>query len=310
MTMKNIAITIRSFDEAGSAMALLKEKFHISYINKTGRHLSDDELIDAIRDADAIIAGTERFSEKTFLSAPKLHMISRVGIGLDSIDLDAARKKNIQILSTPESPVQAVAEHTLGLLLAILKNIPADNSAMRIGVQRRNPGYLLSGKKVGIVGLGRIGTRVGTILDLLGCRIAYYDPFLNRSVNEHWEKKTTLEDLVIDVDILTLHAASGPDQKPLIEQKIISKCRRGIIIINCARGSLIDEPALIGGLEEGTIGAAGLDVFSKEPYTGRLLEFPQVITTPHVASNTVESRSDMEMESVENIIRYFKERSQ
>jgi D-3-phosphoglycerate dehydrogenase len=310
MTMINIAITIRSFDVAGSAMAMLKKNYHISYINKTGRHLSDDELIDAIKDAHGVIAGTERFSEKIFHSSPKLQVVSRVGTGLDSIDLNAAKKRNIQIFSTPESPVQAVAEHSLGLMLSILKNIPGYNDAMRHGIQLRSPGFLLSGKKVGIVGLGRIGTRVGTILDMLGCRIAYYDPFLKRNVNENWEKRETLVDLVKDSDILTLHAASGTNQKPLIDAKTISACKKGIIIINCARGSLIDELALISGLKGSTIGAAGLDVFNEEPYTGHLLAFPQVITTPHVASNTVESRSDMEMESVENINRYFKERSQ
>ncbi len=164
------------------------------------------------------------------------------------------------------------------------------------------PGLLLDKKTVGIVGLGRIGYRVAEILDALGCRIVFYDPFTTMDPHEDWVRSKTLEELVRQSDIITLHAVSQMDNKPLFNADEFSKCKKGVIIINTARGTLIDERALVLALENGTVSSAGLDVFSTEPYKGPLLSFSQVIVTPHVASNTIESRRIMEREAFTNLL--------
>lgn len=302
MKKPTVAITIRSFDNSSQAIKKLNEHFKVIYINSTGLRLSETELIAAIRDAEYVIAGTELFSKKVLEASSTLKVISRVGVGIDNIDIIYAEKKNISILNTPDAPVQAVAEHTLALILTLLKKIPQYNQEMRKENYSIEPGLMLSGKIIGIIGLGRIGYRVGTILSALGCTIYYFDPYLQYNPPSEWIAQNSLESLVNTVDIVTLHTPPQKERTAIFDSRIFTQCRRGIIIINTARGSLIDEQALSHALDACVVAAAGLDVFSIEPYDGVLLKYPQVIVTPHVASNTKESRQKMEMEAVENII--------
>lgn len=301
-----VAITIRSFDPKGAAMAKLQEQCIISFTNTTGRRLSEDELVRAVGDSTGVIAGTETFSAGVLHQCSSLKILSRVGVGTDSIDLDAAQSLGIRVVTTPNSPGQAVAEHTLALLLSSLKLIPQYNEQMRRNDQSVIAGSLLSGKIVGIAGLGRVGSRVAEQLACLGCRICFYDPHFSEEKIPKWKRYDSLEHLVEDVDILSIHSAPLTGGSPLITSEVLSRAR-GITIINTARGSLIDETALIQALSTGAVKAAALDVFPSEPYTGRLLDFPQVVVTPHVASNTAESRSLMEMEAADNCIQYLKE---
>jgi D-3-phosphoglycerate dehydrogenase / 2-oxoglutarate reductase len=301
MQKENIAITIRSFDRDGPAMEKLRSHFAVTYMNDTGGRLTEDDLSRALRGADGAIAGTEPFTRRVLDAAGDLKVISRVGVGLDSVDLEAAASHGIGVTITPSAPVQAVAEHTLALLLSVAKQIPVCQARLREGDAVPPPGLLVSGRTAGIVGMGRIGKRVAGLLEALGCRISYYDPGVDAG-RAAWVRKERLEDLARGADILTLHAPAQPGNRPLIGREIISLCRRGLILVNTARGSLIDEEALAYALEEGIVAGAGLDVFSREPYRGPLLRFPQVVATPHVASNTVETRRQMEMEAVDNMI--------
>ena len=298
----SVAITIRSFDLSGPAIEKLKEHSTISFINKSGARLSETDLINALRNVQGVIAGTETFSRRVINQSPSLKVISRVGVGTDSIDLDAAQEHGIQIVTTLNSPIQSVAEHTLALLLSALKYIPQYNEKMRKNNHALSAGSLLSGKTVGIAGMGRIGTRFAELLECLGCHILFYDPLFAKQNPTVWKQIDSIENLVKCSDILSIHSAPQPDGSPIINAKVLSHAN-GIIIINTARGSLIDEQSLISALSSGKVKSAALDVFSSEPYTGKLLSFPQVIVTPHVASNTVESRCQMEMESVNNLIK-------
>jgi D-3-phosphoglycerate dehydrogenase len=296
------AITVRSFGLNIYENKEFIEKFEILYINTTGKRLSESELSQVLRGVEGVIAGTEPFTKKVIESLGDLKVISRVGVGLDSIDLEAARKQGIKIMNTPEAPVQAVAEHTIALLLDLLKHIAKYNQEMRLGNYSIEPGQLLSGKQVGIVGLGRIGYRVAILLDAFGCKINYYDPWVKIKVPERWLSDSTLEQLLMKSDIVSLHLPPQKNGKPLLDEISLNQIKKGAIIINTARGSLIDEEALIKALLSGHIGAAGLDVLPEEPYNGKLLEFSQVIMTPHVASNTNESRQQMEIDAVNNMI--------
>jgi D-3-phosphoglycerate dehydrogenase / 2-oxoglutarate reductase len=298
----SVAITIRSFDLSSPAIEKLKEHSTISFINNSGGKLTETDLITALKNVQGVIAGTETFSRRVINQSPNLRVISRVGVGTDSIDLDAAQEHGIQIVTTPNSPIQSVAEHTLALLLSALKQIPQYNEQMRKNNQAITAGSLLFGKTVGIVGMGRIGTRVAEILECFGCHVLFYDPIYTKQNCSTWKRIDSIMNLVKCSDILSIHSAPQSDGSPIINAEVLSYAN-GIIIINTARGSLIDEQSLISALSTGKVKAAALDVFPSEPYTGKLLSFHQVITTPHVASNTVESRRQMELESVDNLIK-------
>ena len=301
MKKMKVAVTIRSFNKKNLCTDAFLKRCDVSFFNETGHRLDDNELIRALHGAEAVIAGTERFGKNVFSASPDLRIISRVGVGIDNIDLDAAKKNNIVVLFTPEAPVQAVAEHTIALMLSVLKHIPLYNSNVRAGDFTLTSGSLLSGKVVGIVGMGRIGKKVAEILIGFGCGIIYYDPFVH-SLPEPWEKLDHLEDLIRRADILSLHSPPQADGSPIITSDLLSQCRRGTIIINTSRGSVIDERALMRGLDSGIISGAGLDVFSVEPYTGPLLKYQQVIATPHVSSNTTETREKMENDAIGNLL--------
>ena len=297
-----IAVTIRSFGSTQSLLDLTGSMDSIVYINDTGKRLNESELCDVLHDADAVVAGTEPFTGNVFESAPHLRVISRVGVGLYNIDPKAAQDHGVTVVNTPSAPSLAVAEHTLSLILTVLKRIAVYNENMRKNDFSIKPGLLLSGRRVGIVGLGRVGRKVAEMLDLLGCRISYFDPFLSETPSTQWIHTTTLEELLSSVDIVTLHVPSQPNEKPLLDTAAFECCKHGIVLVNTARGSLVDDNALASAIGGGIIWGAGLDVFSDEPYTGKLLDFPQVVVTPHVASNTTESRKQMEIEAINNLI--------
>lgn len=296
------AITVRSFELNIYKKKEFTEKFEIIYINKTGRRLSESELSQELKGVEGVIAGTEPFTKEVIESLSDLKVISRVGVGVDSIDLKTAKKHGIKIMNTPEAPVPAVAEHTLALILDLLKHIVTYNQKMRANDFSIEPGQLLSGKQIGIVGLGRIGYRVATLLDAFGCIINYYDPCVKGDIPDHWKSESNLEQLLMKSDIVSLHLPPQENGKPILDETSLNLIKKGAILINTARSSLIDEVSLCKALLSGQIGAAGLDVFSFEPYTGPLLKYSQVIVTPHVASNTLESRNQMEMEAVQNLI--------
>lgn len=294
-----IAITVRSFDLA--SIAGNKESVSVAYMNKTGRHLEGKELVEAARNASGIIAGTEKFTRETLSGLPGLKVISRVGTGTDNIDLEAAREFGISICNTPQAPVTAVAEHAVALLLCVLKKIHEYNNNIRSGVFKPLPsGQLLEGKRVGIVGYGRIGKRFSSLVSAFGADVLWYDPYTDSGDANRVE---TLGELLRDSDIISLHASPDRIKRPIIGKGELQKCRKGMILINTARGKLIDEDALIWALDNSVVGGAGLDVFQKEPYEGRLTGYPNVVMTPHISSNVRETRSRMERESVNNLVK-------
>jgi D-3-phosphoglycerate dehydrogenase len=303
----NVAVTIRTFDVNSPAFTALNDSCELVYINTFRTRLSETELCEAVQDADGVIAGTEPFTGRVFQAASRLSVISRVGVGVDSIDVAAASDRGIKIFTTPLSAVQPVAEHTIALILCVMKNILPYHAAMQQGDFSLHQGRLLQGKHAGIIGLGRIGFRVAELLSCFGCSITYFDPFVQPVPRDSWIPAPSLEGLLAGSDIITLHAPAQQNNTPLLDRNAFHRCRRGVIVINTARGSLIDERALIDALEQGVVAGAGLDVFPREPYSGRLLSMASVITTPHVASNTLESRREMEGEAVRNLLNAFRE---
>ena len=298
-TRPTVAITIRQFDWSGEAFALLSKYCTVVYRNASGQRLSENDLIAAITGVNGVIAGTESFTARVLASTDSLCVISRVGVGIDSIDLEGAERAQVEICTTPHATVDAVAEHTIALLLAILKNIPQ----YACGTNQVMPRFRLSEKVVGIVGMGRVGQRVATILEAFGCHITFYDPFLTSPPYNEWKQYQSIEMLAHNSDIITLHCPPLSGNCALFTHDLFQRCRKGVFIINTARGLLIDEDALVTALDDGIVAGAGLDVTQIEPYHGALHDYPQVVLTPHVASNTVESRKEMEMEAAMNMLR-------
>jgi len=296
------AITIRSFDLQSDAHEKLSDKTAIVYTNSSGQRLTEKDLCAAIRDAEGVIAGTELFTATVLMSARHLKVISRVGIGLDNIDLDFAGQQGITVLNTSHAPVAAVAEHTIALIFSLFKNIPQYHQRIHQGDYSIQQGSMIRGKTLGIVGLGKIGRNVAILAETLGLKIIYFDPWAQNSIPDTWVGKTCLEDLLRDADIITLHIPPQTQNRPVLDKTAFSFCKKGVVIINTARESLIDENALTDALDHGFVASAGLDVVSVEPYKGSLLNYPQVVITPHVASNTFESRQQMEIEAVENML--------
>ncbi|MDD4126417.1 MAG: NAD(P)-dependent oxidoreductase [Methanomicrobium sp.] len=267
----------------------------------------EQEVINAIKDADAILAGTEPFTEKVLNSTNTLKVISRVGVGIDNIDLKTASEKGIKIYNTPTAPTQAVAEHTMALIFAIAKNIVNYNRLNSEANLKIKSGFLISGRTAGIIGLGRIGFTVAKLLFAAGCKIGFYDPYLSRKdIPDEWTQYSSINELLENSDIITLHMPPNPDATPIISKSSITHFKKGSVLINTARSSLVDENVLLKAVDEGVISAAGLDVYDSI-IEDKIQKYPQIIITPHIASNTDESRKDMETEAIENLISAFTE---
>ncbi len=269
--------------------------------NPFGRRLNEAEIIEHLRGVDGLIAGLEPLNRKVIASAvPGLKAIARVGIGVTNVDFDAAAEFGVRVSSTPDGPVNAVAELTVASLLTIAREIIPANDALHRGEWKKSIGFGLSGARVLIVGYGRIGARVGELLRAFGAEILLFDPWLDAKKLLHGEKLVSLEDGLANADVISLHASGdacilGPSE--------FQRMRPGVVLLNSARGELVDEQALVNALTDGTVKSAWFDAFWQEPYTGPLQKFPQMLMTPHVGTYTIQCRREMETTAVRNLLR-------
>jgi len=294
-----IVITTSSFAKYDRLPLDELEKNQIDYtINPYGRKLTKDEVIDLAKDADGLVAGTELLDGDVLEQLPKLKVISRCGAGLDTVDLEKAKKLNIEVLFTPYGPTLAVAELTLGLILGLLRKITTMDRELRAGLWKKQMGNQLKGKKIGILGLGRIGQKVAGLLTPLGVEIAYYDiRTIEGAFNPMSKNK-----LLSWADIITIHRPANADGKPVIGEAELNLMKDNKWLINVSRGGMVDEDALYTALKEGKLLGAALDVFENEPYEGPLCSLDNVILTPHIGSYAKEGRIQMEKDAVQNLI--------
>lgn len=301
----HILITLSSFAEHNrKPLQLLESSGCTVKVNPHGRRLKPAEIVPMAKDSVGIIAGVEPYDAVMLAQLPHLRCISRCGSGLDAIDLEAARVRGIQVLATPDEPVDAVAEHTLALLLALLRRIPHAHASMQNRSWKRPTTTMLAGKIVGVIGLGRIGRRVAELLSPFRVRVLGADPV---APDPDWARAVGLRtlplaDILALADVITLHAAAGPGQPPLLGPREFAQLKRGAYLINTARGQLVDETALEATLRSGHVAGAALDVFSEEPYRGPLCDLDNVLLTPHQASSTIETRAAMELRAVQNLL--------
>ncbi len=305
----DILVTLSTFSAESETPLRLLEQSNLTFrTNPYGRRMKPSEVVEFGRGCRGLIAGVETYSADILAQLPELRCISRCGSGIDSIDLEEAKRRGIAIRNTPDEPTAAVAELTLGIMLALLRQLPKVNSLTREREWQRVAGRLLEGKIVGVVGLGRIGRRVAELVRAFGALVVAADPFPDLN----WVRAQNVELLDLSVllaraDIVSIHAAQSLEQPLHLGTTELAMMKQGSWLINMARGDMVDDVALAEALASEHLRGAGLDVFPQEPYTGVLCDSDRVILSPHQATLTAETRVAMETRAVENVISYFQE---
>ena len=306
--MAKVLITTVPFGKNNRFPLDLLENAGIEYlVNPHNKKLTENQLSELIGDFEVLIAGTEQITDKVMSQAPKLKLISRVGIGLDSVDLNAAKKRGIKISYTPDAPAPAVAELTLSMILTLLRSVHVSNLQMHHGNWERIFGRRLTDVTVGIIGVGRIGTHLLRCMSGFGkIKILANDIMpnnkLNRDFNLEW---VTKDQIYKESDIISLHLPLTSLTRNMICREQLLQMKKGAFVINTSRGGIINEDDLHKAMEEGHLGGAAIDVFEKEPYTGKLIEIDRCLLTAHMGSMSIDCRSQMEIEATEEAVRFL-----
>ena len=289
MTNFNILIT-DGLDERGQT--ILRKVANLD--DKTG--ISPDELVKVIPNFDALIVrGMTRVTATVLEAGTRLKVIGRAGVGVDNIDLEAAKKHNVAVVNAPTSTTGAVAELTFGLLLALAREIPRADAAMKQGqwLKKELEGVELSGKTLGIVGYGRIGMDVGKRASAFGMNVIVYDPNVSEDELKHSDAEpVSIQDLYAWSDFISLHLPLNVHTRDLVGPLAFSQMKDGVRIVCAARGGILDEAALVNALNSGKVAGAALDVFEQEPPgLTEAISHPRVIATPHIGAQTAEAQS-------------------
>lgn len=305
--MKKILITPRSFQQSGmAALELLKEKDYEAVINQTGTAYTEEQMLELCADIEGIIVGIDPVTERVLKSAKKLRAISKYGAGLDNIDLNTAVELGIAVERATGTNATSVAELAIGLLFTLARKIPFSSASTRQGVWDRIKGVELTGKTLGILGLGCIGKEVARMAHGLGMNIFAHDPFVNEGdecIESYGIHMKTVDEILGHADFITLHMPLTDTTRHMINKKTLEKMKAGAYLINTSRGELVDEEALYDALIKGSIAGAAEDVFSKEPPgQHKLLSLDNFILTSHIGAFTEEANMKMAMTSAVNLI--------
>jgi D-3-phosphoglycerate dehydrogenase len=273
---------------ADAGVELLRSKFDVDVD-------SNGDLAETIGGYDAIvIRSATKLTADLIARADRLKVIGRAGVGVDNVDVEAATRRGIVVANAPESTVVSAAEHTIGLLVALARNIPQAHAALKEGRWERSShgGVELAGKTLGVLGFGRIGQQVASRAVGLGMRVVAFDPFVaaDRYRELGAERVASPDELYAEADFVTLHLPLTDETRGSVGAQAFERMRDGVRLINAARGELVDEAALVEAVQSGKVAGAALDVFSSEPYSGPLLKLPQVVVTPHLAASTEEAQ--------------------
>jgi D-3-phosphoglycerate dehydrogenase / 2-oxoglutarate reductase len=301
---RSVVVTARSFGsgDADPAGLLQKAGLRVARADPTHDHALLEESLPA---AVAWIAGTSPIDDHHLAAAPNLKIVARYGTGYDSVDLAAAARRGVIVTNTPGANAEAVADHTVGLMLAALRHLIAEDRASREGVRPPLRGRELGALTVGIIGFGSIGRAVARrLIGGFGSRVLAYDPYVapERAREAGIEPLGDLSGLARTADVLTLHMPGGGSA--VVDAAFLSRMRPGAVLINTARGDLLDEQAVASALAEGRLAAAAVDVLASEPATASpLLDAPNAIITPHVAAQTTQAIDRMGMMAAEEVVR-------
>ena len=303
-----VLITTVPFGQYDNYPIELLEINNIQYdINPLGRRLKEDELAEMISDYSILIAGTEPITEGVLNKASKLKLISRVGIGLDNINLLVAKENSIIVSYTPDAPAPAVGELTIGLMLSTLRHIHLSNMKVHQELWQRYSGFRLSELTVGIIGVGRIGTKVINHLQGFDCNKILVNDIAEDIILPDFEniEFAEKEKIYREADIISLHLPLTLDTLNLITKDEISYMKSNAILINTSRGGIINEGDLCDALKSSRIYAAAVDTFVDEPYSGKLIGLDNCLLTAHMGSMTSDCRASMEIQATEEVVRYI-----
>ena len=302
--MPRVFISTSTFAEYDtSPLQLLKDAGLSIELNPHGRKLTTEECLNLYKDIDGLIAGTEALNAEVLKSARNLKVISRCGAGTENVDQEAAREMGIKVFITPDAPTQAVAELTIGLMLDLLRGIATADHLIKSDVWRKNMGNLLAGKTLGILGLGRIGKRLVELTRPFDLQYLAWDKSPDRQfADKYGIKFRELDELLNTADMITIHLPYASELKGIIGERELGLMKGSALVINAARGGLVDEAALYNSLKDKKIAGAALDVFEQEPYSGPLTELDNTILTPHIGSYAKEARIEMEILAVKNLL--------
>ena len=286
-------------------MQLIKDNnIELSY-NQHGRKITTQELAQDIQDAEVLIAGTEKITEEVFRNALNLKLISRVGIGLDGIDFDLCKKYDVRVAYTPDAPTMAVAELCVGLIIDLARKISHTNKAIKEGIWNRHMGMLLYGKTVGIFGMGRIGKSLIHLLSTFNVKFKVYDVEPDLAFGRLYAVDfVSKEEVLRSSDIISVNVPLKADTHDYITMKELEMMQAHTILINTARGGIVNEDDLYTALKTNIIAGAAVDVFEVEPYKGDLTKLDNCLLTCHMGASTIDSRTDMEVQAIEEAIRY------
>jgi D-3-phosphoglycerate dehydrogenase / 2-oxoglutarate reductase len=304
---KALITTVPFAEKSLVPLELLKASGVDYLVNPIGRKLKEDELAEMVSDFDVLIAGTEPITDKVMSCASRLKMISRVGVGLDSVDLLAAERHDIKVSYTPDAPGPAVAELTLALMLSLLRFVHVSNAQLHRREWCRHFGRRISEVTIGIIGAGRIGRRVLTHLAGFGNpRILVNDinpdAKFTSELKFEWVGK---EDIYRQADLISLHVPLTMHTKNMIRTEQLSIMKSDALLINTSRGGIINEKDLVEVLNSGHLAGAAIDVFQSEPYDGPLAEIERCLLTSHMGSMSIDCRTRMEIEATEEAVRYI-----
>jgi D-3-phosphoglycerate dehydrogenase len=298
---KKVIVT-ESIAEEG--LILLKSELDVDFRNGISR----EELLEIIDQYDALIVrSVTKVNEELIKMGTKLKVVGRAGNGVDNIDVDVCTRYGIIVANTPDSNTISAAEQTISLLLSSARNTAWASYVLKAGTWDRSPfrGSELYGKTVGIIGLGRIGSMVATRLKAFNMKVIAYDPYISDERFERYgsERKASLEDLIKEADIITVHTPRNEETMHMVDERILSLAKNGVRVVNCARGGIIKEAALLQGLESGKVASAGLDVYEKEPAVNNpLFQFTNVVCTPHLGADTFEAQKRVGENIAEQVI--------
>jgi D-3-phosphoglycerate dehydrogenase / 2-oxoglutarate reductase len=301
-----VLVTPRSYRDADpEVQARLESAVAEVRYNERGRALGSEELAAELGDVDGVIAGLDRFDEAAIASAPRLRVISRYGVGIDNVDLAAARRGGVVVTNTPNANAVSVAEFTLGLMLALLRRLTVLDRRAREGDWTPERGAELAGNVVGVLGLGRIGTAVAVRANALGAEVLAHDPYREpKFAREVGAELVELSELLPRARILSLHVPVTEETRDIVDADLLAALPHGALLVNTARGELVIEDDLAAALDAGSLAGAALDSLRAEPPPPDhpLLHRDDVVITPHAAAQTAEARAAMARAATEDLL--------
>ncbi|HET7433477.1 MAG TPA: phosphoglycerate dehydrogenase [Thermoanaerobaculia bacterium] len=291
---------------ADSGLEILRAASDVDLDYRAG--LKGEELLRAVAESDALItrSGTA-VTEELVNAGTRLRIVGRAGVGLDNVDVDACTARGILVINAPTANIMSATEHTMAMMLALCRNIPEAHASVKRGewVRSKFMGMELDGKTLGVIGLGRIGTRVTTRARAFGMRVIAYDPYISETVFEKvGATKVTLDQLLAQADVITVHTPMTDETRSMLGAAEIAKMKEGVIVLNIARGGIYEEQALADALNSGHIAGAAVDVYVSEPPGPQhpLLNAKNIILSPHIGANTIEAQDRVAVQTAEMVI--------